>query len=93
MKTQQFSFQCSPFSMAPKAWHIVQVDRDQQIRVYDTEAQKFTGVHSLCSNDTKAILAKARELGVADGYERLAEKLGLSPWGQAPIASDGQPAK
>ena len=83
--------------MDPKAWHIVQVDRDNQIRVYDTTTQKFTGVHSLSACDTKAILAKARELGVADGYERLAEKLGLNPWGQVPVASDDeltwQPAK
>ena len=75
----QISVFCAPFSRVPKAWHQVQVDRDNQIRVYDDSIQKFTGLHSLSSNDTKDILAKATAIRVDAAYERLGAKIGLVP--------------
>ena len=79
MKPLQISAFCSPFSRVPKAWHQVQVDRDNQIRVYDDSIQAFTGLHSLSANDTKAILAKATAIRVDAAYERLGSKIGLVP--------------
>lgn len=77
MKPLQFSHQCSPFSRVPKAWHQVQVDKDNLIRVYDDTTQKFTGLHSLSANDIKAILAKATAIRVDAAYEKLGAKIGL----------------
>lgn len=79
MKPLQFSHQCSPFARFPKAWHQVQVDKDNGVKVYDHLSQKFTGLHSLSSNDLKAILAKATALRVDAAYERLGAKIGLVP--------------
>lgn len=74
----QFSAICSPFARVPKAWHQIQVDKDNGVKVYDHTTQAFTGLHSLSSNELKAILAKATALRVYAAYERLGAKIGLT---------------